>query len=161
MEYYGILPKEARLQLLIEAEYPTIIELCQDDLFYDICNGKVLWERKLKNDFNLASNNPKEEYFKQYIRKLEKEYNQTLKDRGRIRRLIASEVQKLQEERREEIGKLAEKITDEYEDKIEKLKRNIREKNKYEEILENIEKIENLAFRLDPEFKYWKTDFPK
>lgn len=71
--YYSVLPKEARLQLLVEADYPTILELCQDPLFKDICNSEILWREKLRSEFGLnAIEDAKQEYLDNYSKKLEK-----------------------------------------------------------------------------------------
>lgn len=100
MEYYGVLPKEARLQLLIEADYSTILELCQEPLFKDLCQSKILWNEKLFREFGVRSNNPKEDYKYHYLNNIKnkrKELDQkmtellmgTTEDPGEIKRKLA------------------------------------------------------------------------
>lgn len=61
--FYGLLPKEARIELLAQADFSTLRELCQDSLFNDLCYGDRLWELRLEKQFNIKnSSNTKEEY---------------------------------------------------------------------------------------------------
>lgn len=74
MEYYNILPNEAKLQLLAEADYFIIRELCQEPIFKNICNSKLLWQEKLEREFGLSEvENGKEKYLKLLRAKLRKE----------------------------------------------------------------------------------------
>jgi hypothetical protein len=87
MQYYSILPPEARLQLLIEADYFTIKELCQEPIFKTICNSDILWKEKIKREFgkdfnvDLEPESSKNKYLKLLRAKLRKDRDKTVKER--------------------------------------------------------------------------------
>lgn len=146
MEYYSILPKEARLQLLIEADYPTILELCQDPLFEDICNSNVLWEEKLKKDFNITSDNPKDTYAARYRMLV----RQQIKDKQEKLRLInvdaGKELFPLTKERDNKIKELEvelRRMRKEYENKINEAVEKFYLKAGYYDYKEEINKLQN------------------
>ena len=49
-QYYSILPPEARLQLLIEADIGTVLQLCDDEPFKNICDGNYYGRRDYKEN---------------------------------------------------------------------------------------------------------------
>lgn len=139
MEYYKVLPKEARLQLLIEADYPTILELCSEPLFKDLCQSKILWSEKLKREFGITNNeNPQNEYLKEYYNKLENEKAILEKKENDLRFKIGQKLGPLMEKHNEEINKLTTRLNKEA--KIEQTRLN----NKYG-LTENLEKREKIG----------------
>ena len=107
-QYYSILPPEARLQLLIEADIGTVLQLCDDEPFKNICDGELLWEERLQREFGKTSTDPKEEYFKLSKGRLKKEIKDNKNKISDIYRDIDEnyEILKLKEAEKKEIKKI-------------------------------------------------------
>lgn len=70
-EYYFMLPNEARFELLLQADIFVVLELCQEPIFKDICNSKLLWLEKSKREFGVEGD--KQKYLKLVRMKLRQE----------------------------------------------------------------------------------------
>lgn len=150
-QYYSVLPKEARLQLLIEADYLTILELCKDPLFKEICNSDVLWEEKLKRDFNINTNkNAKNKYLREYQGKLVKDIEKKEDEIDNISENIEDRLESLNEEEKEEIKK----IKEEYKEKRKKLRGTLNEElglNEQQKELNKLGKIsKQIKIKIQP-----------
>lgn len=140
MQYYSTLPKEARLQLLIEADYPIILELCNDPLFKEICDSNVLWERKLKNEFGITSDNPKEEYIRNYQDKLKTEIKSIKTELGNINNEISFNLHPLDQKFEIELSRIREK----HRKQKEKIINQIKEERGYMEKENQMKKLQEL-----------------
>lgn len=71
MQYHSQLPNEVRFELLLQADIFTVLELCQEPIFKNVCSSDLFWLEKSKRDFNQENN--KENYLLLYRSKLRKE----------------------------------------------------------------------------------------
>lgn len=149
--YYAVLPKEARLQLLIEADYPTILELCQDPLFKDICDGDLLWREKLKREFGLdIIKDAKWEYLKNYRVKLDRLIKVKEYEMEKIDDNIETELEPLNIKMEEEIKKIRQK----YNSEKANLKMDLEEKYGLNKLGYEVDKLKEILSNLGPAEKF-------
>lgn len=147
MEYYNILPKEARLELLINADYPTILELCQDPLFKELCESKLLWERKLKQDFNIISDTPKDTYVARYRMLIRNQMRDKRSDKEDLEDASNRAVYPLNKERDQKLRELREemkRVEDNYRARIDKEKEDYLRKHGYYDFKKEIETLSDI-----------------
>lgn len=149
MEYYPTLPPEARLQLLIEADIGTVLELCNDPLFKNICSNQLLWERRLKKEFDKSSDSPKQEYFQLSGYKIQEEAGKTKKEISEINTKIlnSKENEKLERKQKEEIKKLKAK----HKKEIEILEKELGKEYKLEEKQKLLRQQDSILNKLNQE----------
>jgi hypothetical protein len=60
--------EDVKLQILLQASYPDIVNLCAVDQSYNkVCNKNVLWEQLIQRDFPfMPIVSPKQDYIKAY-----------------------------------------------------------------------------------------------
>lgn len=139
--YYSLLPPEARLELLINADYPTILELCNDNLFKDICNSDILWQEKLKREYNIIeTKNAKRDYEINYRKDLDK----IIKTKEYEAEKIEDKIQEKIDPLRKEMDKEISKIKDKYEGRITKFKRRLGKKAGLDKLDIEIERLKNV-----------------
>lgn len=153
--YYKLLPKEARLQLLIEADYFTILELCNDPLFKEICDSEILWEEKLKRDFDIeVDKNAKYKYLKQYRNKLWEELTAKDEEIANMESEIEEKFRPLSKEENEQIKKIREEFKNKREHLRKKLRKEYEWKKNQKEFKKLQDKFQKLKIDLKPAILY-------
>lgn len=103
---FATLPEDVRRQMLVEAPYDVISELCQEPIFKKICNDKQLWQMKLEKEFGITdSRNPKLDYIENLRFKLRTIIDDRLRLINQTNEEAKKEIQNYARERKEEAGR--------------------------------------------------------